>query len=177
MGLPWIVSGDPSRVAAVLSWRPIGASGRDAKSPRHALSGAPRTGDRRGPRRTGDSGDESDGHGRGARAPAARARRSLAAVGLGRRCRVVAGDLFRGVPERCSKPRASACVASRPGPAGPACWRPCGQECPRLRERPTSERVGLRTSRAAGLSRRYTSRACARFPGRGRAHCEESAAG
>ena len=31
-------------------------------------------------------------------AAAARARRSLAATGLGRRCRVVAGDFFRSVP-------------------------------------------------------------------------------
>src|SRR5262245_62170258 len=41
----------------------------------------------------------------------------------------------------------------------------------------TSEPVGPRTSRSAGLSRRYKSTASARFPGRGRAHYEGFAAG
>src|SRR5262245_40347149 len=41
--------------------------------------------------------------------------------------------------------------------------------------RPIAERAGPRTSRSAGLSRRYTSTASARFPGRGRAHYEGSA--
>jgi hypothetical protein len=47
--------------------------------------------------------------------------------------------------------------------------------CGVLSERPTSERVGPRTSRSAGLSRRYRWTASARFPGRGRAHYEGSA--
>src|SRR5688572_11911066 len=43
--------------------------------------------------------------------------------------------------------------------------------------RSISEPVGPRTSRSAGLSRRYTSTASYRFPGRGRARYEECAAG
>src|SRR5918999_291639 len=43
--------------------------------------------------------------------------------------------------------------------------------------RSISEQVGPRTSRSAGLSRRYKSTASARFPGRGRARYEECAEG